>query len=48
VTPVSEIDYRPIGSGIAGPIALELRERYLKCVTGQDPQFERWLTYANP
>ncbi|MGH2355233.1 MAG: branched-chain amino acid transaminase [Chloroflexota bacterium] len=48
VTPVSEIDYRPIGSGQAGPVALELRQRYLKAVSGEDPQFERWLTYVNP
>ena len=30
VTPVSEIDYRPIGSGRAGPVSLELRRRYLR------------------
>jgi branched-chain amino acid aminotransferase len=47
VTAVSEIDYRPIGSGRAGPVALALRERYLKVVRGEDPQFEHWLTYVN-
>ena len=47
VTPVSEIDYRPIGTGKAGPVALELRQRYLKAATGQDPNYEHWLTYVN-
>jgi branched-chain amino acid aminotransferase len=47
VTPVSEIDYRPIGTGEAGPVALELRERYLRAVRGEDPQFAGWLTYIN-
>jgi branched-chain amino acid aminotransferase len=47
VTPVSEIDYRPIGKGEAGPVALELRERYLRAVRGEDPQFAHWLTYVN-
>jgi branched-chain amino acid aminotransferase len=47
VTPVSEIDYRPIGSGRAGPIALELRERYLKAVRGEDERFAHWLSYVN-
>ncbi len=47
VTPVSEIDHRPIGSGKSGPVALELRQRYLRAVTGQDPDFDHWLTYVN-
>ena len=47
VTPVSEIDYRPIGTGRAGPVALELRERYLKAVGGEDERFAGWLTYVN-
>jgi branched-chain amino acid aminotransferase len=46
VTPVSEIDYRPIGSGRAGPVALELRSRFLKAACGEDPRYERWLTYV--
>jgi branched-chain amino acid aminotransferase len=47
VTPVSEIDHRPIGSGKSGPISLELRQRYLKAVTGQDSKYDHWLTYVN-
>jgi branched-chain amino acid aminotransferase len=47
VTPVSEIDYRKIGNGMAGPIALDLRRRFLAAAKGQDPAFEQWLTYVN-
>jgi branched-chain amino acid aminotransferase len=47
VTPVSEIDYRPIGTGRAGPVALELRERFLKAVRGEDDRFAHWLSYVN-
>lgn len=46
VTPVCEIDYRKIGRGVAGPITLELRERYLAAARGEDPAFEHWLTYV--
>lgn len=48
VTPVSEIDHRPIGSGRAGAVSLELRDRYLKAVRGGDERFNHWLTYVNP
>ena len=44
VTPVSEIDYRRIGRGAAGPVALEIRRRYLAAARGEDPDFEHWLT----
>ena len=47
VTPVSEIDYRAIGSGVAGPVTLEVRRRYLAAARGEDPAFEHWLTYAD-
>jgi branched-chain amino acid aminotransferase len=46
VTPVSEIDHRPIGKGSAGPITLELRRRYLAAAGGEDPEFEGWLSYV--
>jgi branched-chain amino acid aminotransferase len=46
VTPVSMIDWRPIGSGTAGPIALRLREVYLEAARGLRPEYEGWLTYV--
>lgn len=47
VTPVSEIDYRKIGPGVAGPVALELRRRYLDACAGRDSAYGGWLTYVN-
>jgi branched-chain amino acid aminotransferase len=47
VTPVSFIDRRPIGSGKAGEFSLKLRETYLEVVSGEVPEFEHWLSYAN-
>ena len=46
VTPVAEIDRRPIGSGVAGPYALKMRETYLQATRGEIPEFESWLTYT--
>lgn len=47
VTPVASIDRRPIGSGVAGPYALEMRESYLRAARGEIPEFEAWLTYLD-
>jgi branched-chain amino acid aminotransferase len=44
VTPVAELDARPIGSGTAGPITLRLRQAYLDAATGKDPRYAEWLT----
>ena len=46
VTPIASIDRRPIGSGVAGPYALKMRETYLDVVTGKVPEFEHWLSYV--
>lgn len=47
VTPVASIDRRAIGDGVAGPVALDLRERYLRVARGEVPEFEHWLTYVD-
>lgn len=46
VTPVREMDFRPIGSGSAGKLTQQIRQRYLEACTGQAKQYEGWLTYA--
>ena len=46
VTPVSQIDWRPIGGGEAGEITMRLREVYLEAATGKRPEYESWLTYV--
>lgn len=47
VTPIASIDRRPIGTGVAGPFSLAMRERYLDVVSGRVPEYQRWLTYVD-
>jgi branched-chain amino acid aminotransferase len=44
ISPVVEIDHRPIGSGEVGPIARLVRERYFDAVRGRLPEYRHWLT----
>jgi branched-chain amino acid aminotransferase len=44
VTPIRELDNRPIGIGSRGPITERLQKRYFDCVKGLDPKHEDWLT----
>jgi len=44
VTPIAEVDDRPIGSGARGPVTRRLQESYLAAVHGKLPGFERWNT----
>ncbi len=45
VTPIREIDDRPIGEGTAGPITKKLQEAFFDSVKGKDKKHESWLTY---
>jgi branched-chain amino acid aminotransferase len=45
VTPVREVDRRPIGDGRRGPITKLLQESFFDVAAGRDPKYERWLTY---
>jgi branched-chain amino acid aminotransferase len=44
MSPVLEVDHRPIGSGAAGPITRRLLQAYFAAVRGKDPRFAHWLT----
>ena len=44
MSPVIEVDHRPIGSGGVGPISRQLAEAYFNAVRGRDPRFAHWLT----
>jgi branched-chain amino acid aminotransferase len=44
MSPVVEVDHRPIGSGKAGPISQRLTDAYFSAVRGHDPRFAHWLT----
>ncbi len=47
VTPVREVDLRPVGSGRPGPVTQLLQARYLAVVRGEDAKYQRWLTYVS-
>ena len=44
ISPVIEIDHRPIGSGEVGPIGQLVRDRYFDAVRGRLPEYSHWLT----
>ena len=47
VTPIRELDDREIGIGKAGPVTMEVQQRYFDVVNGKDPERSHWLTYVN-
>jgi branched-chain amino acid aminotransferase len=44
VTPATQIDHRPIGTGSIGPIVSQLRKLFYEVVTGRVPKYRDWLT----
>jgi branched-chain amino acid aminotransferase len=46
ITPVREVDKRPIGSGKPGPLTKRLQRQFFDIVHGQDERFKEWLTYV--
>ncbi|MGH2444495.1 MAG: branched-chain amino acid transaminase [Candidatus Limnocylindria bacterium] len=44
ISPVIEIDRRPIGTGRPGPITKELSRTYFDAVRGRHPAYRDWLT----
>ncbi|PKB84172.1 MAG: branched chain amino acid aminotransferase [SAR202 cluster bacterium Io17-Chloro-G9] len=48
LTPVIELDSRPIADGQAGPISSKLQEMYFNIVVGRNPKYLHWCTPAVP
>ena len=46
VTPIREVDNRPIGAGTRGPITQRLQSLYFDVVKGRHPKHTGWLTYV--
>ena len=44
VSPVVEVDHRPVGDGRVGPIATQITRSYFDAVRGRLPQYAGWLT----
>jgi branched-chain amino acid aminotransferase len=47
VTPVREVDARPIGEGGRGPITQKLQSAYFDVVYGRNPKYHHYLTVIN-
>ena len=48
LTPVVELDNRPIADGKAGPISSKLQQMYFDVVVGRNPKYIHWCTTAVP
>ena len=44
VTPVREIDDRPVGTGHRGPLTTLIQKSFFDIVKGKDSSYDRWLT----
>jgi branched-chain amino acid aminotransferase len=44
VSPVIEVDHRPVGDGQIGPVSRAISERYFAAVRGRLPEYRSWLT----
>ena len=44
VTPIRELDNRPIGAGQRGPITEKLQAMFFDVVNGRNPKYMSWLT----
>jgi branched-chain amino acid aminotransferase len=44
VAPVTKVDHRPVGSGVAGELTLKLQKLYFDAVRGNNPAYRHWLT----
>ncbi|MBI3745507.1 MAG: branched-chain amino acid transaminase [Chloroflexi bacterium] len=44
ISPVVELDHRPVGSGAVGPITRRIRDAYFDAVRGRTPAFAHWVT----
>jgi branched-chain amino acid aminotransferase len=45
VTPIREVDHRPIGAGGRGPITKEIQQTYFAAVKGQVEKYDHWCEY---
>ena len=48
LTPVIELDHRPIADGESGPISTQLQKMYFDIVVGRNPKYQHWCTAASP
>ena len=44
VTPIRELDRRPIGSGSRGPVTERIQSAFFEIVNGRNRKYHHWLT----
>jgi len=44
VTPIAEVDHRPLGNGEVGPITRQVRDLYFDIAYGREPNYRHWVT----
>src|SRR5512136_2511023 len=42
VTAVTQVDHRPVGNGVMGPITSQLRSLFMDIVRGKNPKYSNW------
>lgn len=45
ITPIRELDDKPIGSGKPGPITKEIQKFYFDVIRGKNKKYEGWMNY---
>lgn len=45
ITPVCEIDNRPVGLGRPGPVTMDIQQTFFKAVRGELKQYQNWISY---
>jgi len=45
ITPIVEVDHRPVGNGKKGPITTAIQERFFEIIQGKRPEYDNWLTF---
>ena len=46
VTPIREVDDRPVGDGRPGPVTKRAQEMFVDAVTGENERYSDWLDYV--
>ncbi len=44
IAPIIEIDKRPVGNGVQGPIATKIMDTYISVCRGENAKYLKWLT----
>ena len=45
LTPIREVDDRPIGAGCRGPVTADIQQAFFDVIKGKDARYHKWLAY---